>query len=171
MADAITSVSLDPNLDGSGLRVAIVAARFNADITERLVDGAADRLSALGCAGSEVFWVPGAFELPLAAQALARSRRFDAVVTLGAVIRGDTAHFDYVCLAATDGVREVALREHVPVSFGVLTVDTKQQALERAARPGEPGFNNGSHAAAVAVEMARLLRTVAPDASAAGSAA
>lgn len=169
MSDATTSSATDPELDGCGLRVAVAAARFNPDITGRLVAGAVRRLAELGCPPADVVRVPGAFELPLIAQALARSGRYDAIVTLGAVVRGDTAHFDYVCRAVTDGVREVALRESVPVSFGVLTVDDMEQALHRAAAPGEPGFNQGSHAAAVAVEMAQLLRRLARPVHATGT--
>jgi 6,7-dimethyl-8-ribityllumazine synthase len=169
VADAPKSFSIDPDLDGRGMRVAVAAARFNADITGRLVTGAVRQLEALGCAAADVFRVPGAFELPLAAQALARCGRYDAVVTLGAVVRGDTAHFDYVCRAVTDGVREVSLHESVPVTFGVLTVDDMEQALVRAAEPGEPGFNQGSHAAAAAVEMAQLMRRLAQPVQATGT--
>jgi len=149
-----------PNLDGTGLRVAVVASRFNPDLSARLVAGAERRLDALKCAAVEVHWVPGAFEIPLAAQALAMSERYDAIVALGVVIRGGTPHFDYVCQAVTDGVREVNLRFGLPVAFGVLTTENRTQALERAANPGEPGSNKGSEAASVAVEMACFMRNL-----------
>jgi 6,7-dimethyl-8-ribityllumazine synthase len=147
----------DVRPDGTGLRVALVVARFNLEITQRLLDGCRRRLTELGCRESETLWVAGAFEIPLAAQQAARTGRYDALVAIGAVIRGDTAHFDYVCQGVTDGVARVALDCALPIAFCVLTVDDEQQALERAARPGEPGVNKGCEAADVAVEMARLL--------------
>jgi len=149
-----------PNLDGTGLRIAVLASRFNPDLCERLVAGAEHQLDQLKCATVAVHWVPGAFEIPLAAQALLATERYDALVTLGVVIRGDTPHFDYVCRAVTDGVRDVNLRSGIPVAFGVLTTENREQALVRAARPGEPGSNKGGEAACVAVEMACFLRNL-----------
>ena len=149
--------TVETKLDGAGLRLGIVSARFNHLITRRLLEGCEARLRQLGCHEIDLMWVPGAFELPSAAQAAARSGRYDALVAIGVVIRGDTPHFDYVCRAVTDGVGRVALDAGLPVAFCVLTVDTFEQALERAAKPGEPGSNKGAEAAEVAVEMARLL--------------
>lgn len=144
-------------IDGRGRRVAVVVSRFNHPISRRLLEGCERRLEQLGCADVEVLWVPGAFEIPLAAQSAAETGRYDAIVALGVVIRGDTPHFDYVCRGVTDGLREVGLRARVPVAFGVLTTDTAEQALERAAKPGEAGSNKGEEAAEVALEMAHVL--------------
>ncbi len=142
---------------GNERRVAAVVSRFNHRVSSRLLDGCTARLAEQGCTDVDVLWVPGAFELPLAAQAAAETGRYDAIVVLGAVIRGGTPHFDYVCRAVTDGVLSVTLATRVPIAFGVLTTDTPEQALERAARPGEPGANKGAEAADVALEMAGLL--------------
>ncbi len=141
--------------DASGLRFAVVVSRFNHLISARLLDGALDELRRRGAADDDVHvaWVPGAYEIPLAARTLAASGRYDAVVTLGVVIRGGTPHFDYVCRAATDGVLEAARVTGVPVTFGVLTCDDVDQALARA--PEGEG-NKGREVALAAVEMARL---------------
>jgi len=146
--------------DATGLRVAVVVSRFNHPISVRLLRACVDELERRGADPDAVHvaWVPGAFELPLAASALAADGRYDAVVTLGVVIRGGTPHFDYVCRAVTDGVREVARDSGVPVAFGVLTCDDVDQALARA---GEDESNKGREAARAAVEMACLLRAVA----------
>jgi 6,7-dimethyl-8-ribityllumazine synthase len=146
-------------LDASGLRLAVVVARFNHLITVRLLEGSVRELTARGCAPADVHvaWVPGAFEIPLAARALARSGRYAAIVTLGVVIRGGTPHFDYVCRAVTDGVRDVMRDTGVPVAFGVLTTDDVEQALARA---GGAEGNKGEEAARAALEMAHLLRAV-----------
>jgi 6,7-dimethyl-8-ribityllumazine synthase len=144
-------------LDGRGLRVGVLASRFNHPITRRLLDACEMRLAELGVDSVEVAWVPGAFELPLAARAAAESGRYDALITLGVVIRGGTPHFDYVCRGVTDGVAEVSRSTRLPIAFGVLTTDDVEQALARAVRPGEPGANKGAEAAEVAIEMARLL--------------
>jgi len=151
---------IEVRVDGGGLRVGLVVARFNPEITERLRDGCCERLVELGCAQVDVLSVAGAFEIPLVAQRAARTGHYDALVAIAAVIRGDTAHFDYVCNAVTDGVGRVALDTAVPIAFCVLTTDDEAQALERAARPSEPGVNKGREAAEVAVEMARLLETL-----------
>ncbi len=153
--------TIETELDARGLRVGIVAARFNHPVTSRLVDGCSARLQALGCESVDLMWVAGAFEIPLAAQAAARTGSYDALVAIGAVIRGDTPHFDYVCQGVTDGVTRVGLETGVPVGFCVLTVDSVEQALERAAADGEPGGNKGAEAAEVVVEMARLLGALA----------
>ena len=147
-------------LDAAGLRLAAVVSRFNHLISARLLEGTARELAARGCAQADlhVAWVPGAFEIPLAARALARTGRYDAIVTLGVVIRGGTPHFDYVCRAVTDGVRDVMRDTGVPVAFGELTTDDVDQAL---ARTGGAEGNKGEEAARAAVEMARLLRAVA----------
>jgi 6,7-dimethyl-8-ribityllumazine synthase len=145
--------------DAQGLRFAVVVARFNHLICVRLLEGCVRELEARGVTPEDVHvaWVPGAFELPLAARALAVSGRYDAVVTLGAVIRGGTPHFDYVCQGVTDGVREVMRETGVPVAFGVLTTDDAEQALARAG--GSEG-NKGVDAALAALEMARLLESL-----------
>jgi 6,7-dimethyl-8-ribityllumazine synthase len=148
--------------DADGLRVAVVVSRFNHLITVRLLEGCVEELVARGAARDDVHvaWVPGAFEIPQAARALAATGRYDAVVTLGVVIRGGTPHFDYVCRAVTDGVREIARDTGVPVAFGVLTTDDTAQALSRAG--GEHG-NKGAEAALAAIEMARWLRAAAEE--------
>jgi 6,7-dimethyl-8-ribityllumazine synthase len=146
-----------PDLDGSGLRIAVIGARFNDHIVTKLRDGALRGLERLGVADSDVMeaWVPGAFELPLAAKALAETGKVDAIVCLGTVIRGDTPHFDYVCAEAARGLQDAQMSTGVPVMFGVLTVNTEQQALDRSG----PGIDNkGDEAAVGAVEMALLLK-------------
>ena len=136
-----------------GLKIAIVAARFNAEITERLIAGAQEALR--GLAEVSLFQVPGAFEIPLAAKQAALSKRFDAIVAIGCVIRGETAHFEYISHVASTGIAQVSLETGVPVTFGVLTVDTDEQAMARSV-PG--GDNKGYHAAQAAVEMVRILK-------------
>jgi 6,7-dimethyl-8-ribityllumazine synthase len=148
---------LESRLDGRGIRVGVVVSRFNHPLSRRLLEGCAARLEELGCESVDVMWVPGAFEIPLAARAAGESGRYDALVAVGVVIRGDTPHFDYVCRAVTDGCREVGLGLGLPVAFCVLTTETVEQALERAALPGEAGSNKGAEAAEVAIEMAQLL--------------
>jgi len=140
-----------------GCRVAIVASRFNDDIVARLLKGATAAWLARGGAPADLatFRVPGAFELPLAAKKLGASGRYDAVVALGCVIRGDTPHFDYVAGEAARGIQQAGLDTGVPVAFGVLTVETVQQALERA---GDHAGNKGAEAMESALEMAALLK-------------
>lgn len=144
------------NLSGAGLRVAIVASRFNDTITQRLVDGAHDGLRRHGVDASsvDVAWAPGAFELPLVASRLAASGLYDAVITLGAVIRGATGHYDFVAGQCAAGIQRVSLDTGVPVVFGVLTTDTIEQAVERS---GTKAGNKGFEAAVTAIEMANLL--------------
>jgi 6,7-dimethyl-8-ribityllumazine synthase len=151
------SSSALPDLDGSGLRVAIIGARFNDHIVTNLRDGALRGLERLGVADSDVMeaWVPGAFELPLAAKALAQTGKVDAIICLGTVIKGDTPHFDYVCNEAARGIQDAQMSTGIPVMFGVLTVSTEQQAIDRSG----PGIDNkGDEAAVGAVEMALLLK-------------
>jgi 6,7-dimethyl-8-ribityllumazine synthase len=146
-------------LDATGMRLAIVAGRFNAHVSRPLVEGATATLAALGLPvdAVPVYWVPGAFEIPLVAKRLAASGRVDAVICLGAVIRGDTAHFEYVAGPCADGVARAALDTGVPVIFGVLTTNDEQQALDRA---GGCAGHKGEEAARTAVEMVGLLRAI-----------
>ncbi|WP_047394466.1 6,7-dimethyl-8-ribityllumazine synthase [Exiguobacterium sp. ZWU0009] len=146
-------------LTGEGLRVAIVAARFNELITSKLVGGANDAFRRHGVAADAVdtAWVPGAFEIPLVAEKLAKSGKYDAVITLGAVIRGATSHYDYVCNEVAKGVANASRDTGVPIIFGVLTTDSIEQAVERA---GTKAGNKGYEAAVSAIEMANLLRTI-----------
>jgi len=144
-------------LDASGLRIALLAARFNETITKSLLDGALSALRRHGLddASITVAWVPGAFELPIVAKRLAASGEFDAVVCLGAVIRGSTTHYDYVCNQASSGIARVALDTGVPIIFGVLTTENIEQAIERS---GTKAGNKGFDSAVAAIEMADLLR-------------
>ncbi len=144
-------------LRGDGLRVALVCARFNDFITDRLLAGARDGLLRHGVdeASITVVWVPGAFELPLVAKRLAGSGEYDAVIGLGAVIRGATGHYDHVAGQAAAGLARAALDTGVPVVFGVLTTDTIEQAIERA---GTKAGNKGFEAASTAIELADLMR-------------
>ena len=148
--------SITPSLDATGLSVALVVSRFNHLISVRLVEGAREVLLEHGARDEDLHlhWVAGAFEIPQAARRLAESGRFDALVTLGSVIRGGTPHFDYVCEGVTDGLRDLMQRSDVPVGFGVLTTDTIEQALARA---GGSDGNKGGEVALAAVEQARLL--------------
>jgi 6,7-dimethyl-8-ribityllumazine synthase len=147
------------HLDASGLRVAIVAARFNDAIVERLVSGARDELVRHGADAGDirVAWVPGAFELPVVLDRLAAGGEVDALVALGCIVRGATPHFDYVAGECASGAGDVARRHGLPVAFGVLTTDTWDQAVERAG--GKLG-NKGAEAALAAVETANLLRSL-----------
>ena len=145
------------NLDAKGLRFAIVVGRFNSFITERLVGGALDALHRSGAVDSdlEIVRVPGSWEMPVAVAALLGQKRHDAVICLGAVIRGETPHFDYVAGEATKGIAQASLAAGVPVAFGILTTNTLEQAIDRA---GAKSGNKGFDAAMSAVEMANLLR-------------
>jgi 6,7-dimethyl-8-ribityllumazine synthase len=146
-------------IHGEGLRIAVVVARFNQAVTDALLAGALDALARHGVADDSIHLarVPGAFELPLCAQRLAGTGRYDAIVCLGAVVRGDTPHFDYVAGEAARGLGEVALRHDIPVAFGVLTTDDMGQALARA---GGGHGNKGFDAALTALEMVALLRAI-----------
>src|SRR6478672_10902600 len=151
--------TFEGELNGRGLRFAIVVARFNELITSQLLGGARDGLRRHGVADDDVdvAWTPGALEIPVVAMRLARSGRYDAVICLGAVIRGATAHFDYVAAGVAQGVARVGLETGIPAIFGVLTTDTIEQALERA---GTKQGNKGWDAAGAAIEMARVLQTI-----------
>ncbi len=149
--------TIETKLAGEDLRIGVVVARFNHLITSRLLEGCELRLRELGCEEAEVMWVPGAFEVPLGAQQAARSGRYDALIAIAVIVRGDTPHFDYVCRGVTDGIRQVGMEHAIPVAFCVITAETVEQALARAAAPGEPGVNKGVEAAEVAVEMTSLL--------------
>ena len=158
MAEDVRSADApEPVLDGSGLRIAIVAARFNSHVTLRLLTGARRGLAEVGVADDDitVTWVPGSFEVPLAAQAMAATH--DAVICLGCVIRGETAHFEHVAGQAAAGIMRVGLDTGTPVVFGVLTTDTLDQALDRSL-PDPGAHNAGADGAAVAVEMVAVLR-------------
>ena len=149
-------------LHGAGLRVALVVSRFNEVVTSRLLAGARSALERHGVSDDDVAvaWVPGAFELPMAARRLAESRRYDAVVCLGAIIRGETPHFEYIAAETARGVGRVAQDTGVPTIFGVITPNTLEQALDRAG--GKVG-NKGYDAAISAIEMANLMRQLRPD--------
>ena len=144
------------NLIAEGLRIGIAAARFNEFIVSKLIGGAEDGLLRHGTATENIdlVWVPGAFELPYAAKKLAESGKYDAVICLGAVIRGSTSHYDLVCAEVAKGIAQVGLSGKVPVIFGVLTTDTIEQAVERA---GTKAGNKGFDAAVSAIEMANLI--------------
>jgi 6,7-dimethyl-8-ribityllumazine synthase len=150
------STVIEGILDGSGKRFAIVASRFNELITRKLVEGAVDCLirHKVDHDAITIVWVPGSFEIPVAAQKLARSKKFDAVICVGAVIRGGTPHFDYVAAEVSKGVAHVGLQESMPVIFGVLTTDSIEQAIERA---GTKAGNKGWDAALSAIEMVDLF--------------
>ena len=147
------------DLDGSSLSIAVAVARFNSLVTERLLAGALEGLAALGVSEerTDVVWVPGSFELPYAAQPLAESGRYDAVVCLGCVIKGETEHNEYINHATAQGLQEVSLKTGVPAIFGVLTPNSLEQALARA---GEGSANKGYEAAQAAVVMANLRRKI-----------
>jgi len=153
-----TELSLK-DLDARGLRVAVVAARYNPKVADGLLKGALVALQELGLSETEVeiYRVPGAFELPLLAQEIAKTGKIDAIVCLGVVIRGDTSHFDYVCEGVTQGLMQAMLKAGIPMAFGVLTTDNEAQALARSAADGH---NKGREAALTAVEMALLKKRI-----------
>jgi 6,7-dimethyl-8-ribityllumazine synthase len=146
-------------LDAGGMRFGIVVARFNDFVAQRLLEGAVDTLVRHGAGEADltVVWVPGSFEIPLAAQELATAGRVDAVVCLGVVVRGETPHFEFVAGEASKGVSAIGLQTRLPVSFGMVTTETMEQAIDRAG--GKHG-NKGADAAIAAVEMVSLLRTL-----------
>lgn len=149
-------------LRGAGLRLALIVSRFNESVTTRLLQGARRALAEHGVHEEDIdlVWVPGAFEIPFAARRLAESRRYDALVCLGAVIRGQTAHFDFIAAEAARGIAQVGLDTGVPTAFGVITPDNLKQALDRA--DGSRG-NKGYDAALTAIEMANLNRRLRAD--------
>jgi len=144
----------------ASLRFAIIRSRFNEEVTTRLLDGAWDALRASGVRNEaiDVVVVPGAFEIPLVASRLARSRRYDALICLGAVIRGATPHFDYICTVVSQGIARVAYDYGLPVIFGVLTTNTQKQADARSGKGGRGVVNRGAEAARSAIEMATLMK-------------
>ncbi len=148
----------DADLDGAGLRIGVCCGRFNRHITDRLLDGALSALAEHGVADADstVLWAPGAYELPLVAQQLVTRWRADAVIALGAVIRGETGHYDFVAGECAGGLSRVQLDTGVPVVFGVLTTENLEQALERSADED----NKGREAAETAIEMANLLKSL-----------
>ena len=143
----------------NGIKVGIVAARFNEFITSKLVGGALDGLKRENVKDEDidVAWVPGAFEIPLIASKMAKSRKYDAIICVGAVIRGSTSHYDYVCSEVSKGIAQVSLANDLPVMFGVLTTDTIEQAIERA---GNKDGNKGFECAQGAIEMVNLIREI-----------
>jgi 6,7-dimethyl-8-ribityllumazine synthase len=151
--------TIEGNLYGKGLRFAVVVARFNSFITDRLLEGALDALtrSGVGMEDVEVVRVPGSWEMPVVAAELARQKRHDGVICLGAVIRGETPHFDYVAGNAASQLAGIAANTGVPITFGVLTTNTVEQAVDRA---GAKSGNKGHDAAITAIEMAHLLRAI-----------
>lgn len=148
---------LEGNVVAKGIRVGIVAARFNEFITSKLVGGALDGLKRHDVKEEDidVAWVPGAFEIPLIASKMAKSKKYDAVICVGAVIRGSTSHYDYVCSEVSKGITSVSLNSDIPVMFGVLTTDNIEQAIERA---GSKAGNKGYECATGAIEMVNLIR-------------
>ena len=148
---------LEGKLVSNGIKIGIVAARFNEFITSRLLSGAMDGLLRHDVAEEDiqVAWVPGAFEIPLIASKMAHSGRYDAILCLGAVIRGSTSHYDYVCSEVSKGIASISLSSGTPVMFGVLTTDTIEQAVERA---GTKAGNKGYDCAVGAIEMVNLIR-------------
>jgi len=151
--------TLEGQLTARGLKFAIVVSRFNSLVTQRLLDGALDALRRheVDENAITIAWTPGSFELPLVAQKLAKSGKYDAVICLGCIIRGDTPHFEYVASETAKGIAQVMLDTGVPVVFGVVTADNLEQALERA---GAKAGNRGFDAAMTAMEMANLLRRI-----------
>ncbi len=143
-------------LNGQGIKVGIVAARFNEFIVSKLIGGCQDTLVRLGVQDEDISlaWVPGAFEIPLIAKKMAKSEKYDAVIALGAVIRGSTSHYDYVCNEVSKGIAQASMESGVPVLFGVLTTDSIEQAIERA---GTKAGNKGSECALGAIEMVNLI--------------
>jgi len=144
---------------GKGLKFGLVVSRFNEFITKKLVEGAQDALSRHGVSQDDIdiAWVPGSFELPLIAQKLAQTTRYDAIICLGAVIRGGTPHFEYIAAEVTKGIAKVSLDSGLPVIYGMVTADTLEQAIERA---GTKEGNQGFKAASSAIEMANLIKSI-----------
>ena len=152
-------ITIEGKYNGEGLKIAIVASRFNEFIVSKLVGGAENCLKRHNVADNDitVHWVPGAFEIPLIAQKVAATGKYDAVICLGAVIRGATSHYDYVCAEVSKGIATVSLKADIPVMFGVLTTDTIEQAIERA---GTKAGNKGYDCAMGALEMVSLIKNI-----------
>ena len=151
--------TFEGQMNASGHKYAIIASRFNSFIVDRLVEGAVDTLKRHGCSLDDIvlYKVPGGFELPMIASKVAQAGGIDAIIALGAVIRGSTPHFDYVAGEATKGLAQVSLEQNMPISFGLLTCDTIEQAIERA---GTKAGNKGGEAAGGAIEMVSLFKTI-----------
>jgi 6,7-dimethyl-8-ribityllumazine synthase len=151
--------SIEGKLRAEGLRIAIVASRFNDFISRRLIDGAIDALLRHGAdeKNIEIFRVPGSFEIPLIAKKVANTKKYDAVICLGAIIRGSTPHFEYISAEVAKGIAQVTLESEIPVAFGILTTDNIEQAIERA---GTKSGNKGWDAALSAIEMSNLLKKI-----------
>ena len=148
---------IEGRLDAKGLKFAIVVSRFNSFVTERLLSGAMDALdrSGAGAENVEIVRVPGSWEMPVVVAELARNKRYDAIICLGAVIRGDTPHFDYVANEAAKGIAQAAMEHRIPIAFGILTTNTLEQAIDRA---GAKSGNKGFESAMSAIETAHLMR-------------
>ena len=151
--------TLEGNLVAKGMKVGIVCARFNEFITSKLLSGAMDGLKRHDVSEDDIYvaWVPGAFEIPLIASRMAKSGKYDAIICLGAVIRGNTSHYDYVCSEVSKGIASVSLAYDIPVMFGVLTTENIEQAIERA---GTKAGNKGYDCALGAIEMVNLIREI-----------
>ncbi len=151
--------TLEGNVVGSGIKIGIVAARFNEFIVSKLIGGAQDALVRHGVNDEDITlaWVPGAFEIPVIAKKMAESKKYDAVICLGAVIKGSTSHYDYVCAEVSKGTAQVGLETGVPTLFGILTTDNIEQAIERA---GTKAGNKGYDAACSAIEMVNLIKNL-----------
>ncbi len=151
--------TFEGNFTGGKIKVGIIGGRFNEFITSKLIAGAKDALIRHGVKEENIdlAWVPGAFEIPLVAQRMAKTKKYDAIITLGAVIRGATPHFDYVCSEASKGVATVSLQNEMPVIFGVLTVNSIEEAIERS---GTKAGNKGFEAGMGAIEMINLLNSI-----------
>lgn len=151
--------TLEGNLVAKGMKVGIVCARFNEFITSKLLSGAMDGLKRHDVSEDDIYvaWVPGAFEIPLIASRMAKSGKYDAIICLGAVIRGNTSHYDYVCSEVSKGIASVSLASDIPVMFGVLTTENIEQAIERA---GTKAGNKGYDCAMGAIEMVNLIREI-----------
>jgi 6,7-dimethyl-8-ribityllumazine synthase len=155
MRKGIIFMQIEGSLNGQGLRIAVIASRFNDLLTKNLMDGAMDALKRHGVENADTFLVPGAFEIPLIAENAASSGRYDAVIALGALIRGATPHFEYLSASVTKSIAEINMKHGVPVIFGLITADTLEQAIERS---GTKQGNKGFTAAENAIEMATLIR-------------
>ena len=151
--------TFEGKFDGKDIKIAIVAGRFNEFITSKLVGGALDVLKRNDVSEEsiDIAWVPGAFEIPLIAKKLANTQKYDAIITLGAVIKGSTPHFDYVCAEVSKGVSQISLQSELPVIFGVLTTNNIEEAIERA---GTKAGNKGADAAFSAIEMINLIKEI-----------
>jgi len=164
MTDKLQPGKIDAGMDADGLRFGVVVSRFNSFITERLLQGALDALERSGAASKnvDVAHVPGSFELPLSAKKMAQSGRYDAIIAIGCILRGETAHYDYVCSETARGLQLAQMDTGVPIMFCVLTCDTLEQAIDRA---GLKGGNKGFEAGLGAVEMAHLARKLSGNAA------